>query len=98
MELQIWIQSTQLPNIHEIFLCSRMDAQRSGSSVSLLMLLREIEYLVALKEPPDKTRIFRTMLYEQDLSYFEHHLKKTLEAEDSDIPDNVPIELVLRDQ
>jgi hypothetical protein len=31
------------------------------------------------------------------LSYFEHHLMRRLEAEDSDVPDNELIELVLRD-
>jgi hypothetical protein len=33
----------------------------------------------------------------QALSYFEHHLMRILEAEDSDVPDNELIELVLRD-
>jgi hypothetical protein len=33
----------------------------------------------------------------QALSYFEHHLMRRLEAEDSDVPDNEVIELVLRD-
>jgi hypothetical protein len=33
----------------------------------------------------------------QALSYFEHHLMRRLEAEDSDVPDNELIELVLRD-
>jgi hypothetical protein len=31
------------------------------------------------------------------VSYFEHHLMRRLEAEDSDVPDNELIELVLRD-
>jgi hypothetical protein len=33
----------------------------------------------------------------QALSYFEHHLMRMLETEDSDVPDNELIELVLRD-
>jgi hypothetical protein len=41
--------------------------------------------------------MFRTLLKGQALSYFEHYLRRRLEAEDSDIPDNVLIELVLRD-
>jgi hypothetical protein len=50
-----------------------------------------------MKEPADKTRIFRTLLKGQALSYFEHHLMNRLEAEDSDVPDNELIELLLRD-
>jgi hypothetical protein len=33
----------------------------------------------------------------QALSYFEDHLMRRLEAEDSDVPDNEILELVLRD-
>jgi uncharacterized protein YbaA (DUF1428 family) len=47
-----------------------------------------------MKEPADKIRMFRTLLKRQALSYFEHHLMKRLEAEDSDVPDNEVIELV----
>jgi hypothetical protein len=50
-----------------------------------------------MKKPADKTRMFRTLLKGQALSYFVHHLKRRLETEDSDIPDNELIELVLRD-
>jgi hypothetical protein len=50
-----------------------------------------------MKEPVDKTRIFQTLLKGQALSYFEHHLMRRLEAEDSEVPDNEIIELVLRD-
>jgi hypothetical protein len=50
-----------------------------------------------MKEPADKTRMFRTLLKEQVLSYFEHHLMKRLEAKASDVPDNELVELVLRD-
>jgi hypothetical protein len=41
--------------------------------------------------------MFRTLLKDQALSHFEHHLMRRLEAEDSDVPDNKVIELVLRD-
>jgi hypothetical protein len=61
------------------------------------MAFREIENLMPLKEPTDKTRMFRTLLKGQALSYFELHLKRRLETEDSDVPDNELIELVLRD-
>jgi hypothetical protein len=37
------------------------------------------------------------LLKGQALSYFEYHLMKRLEAEDSEVPDNKLIELVLRD-
>jgi hypothetical protein len=60
------------------------------------MAFREIENLMPMKEPADKTRMFRTLLKGQALSYFEHHLMRRLEAEDSDVPDNELIELVLR--
>jgi uncharacterized protein YbaA (DUF1428 family) len=50
-----------------------------------------------LKEPADMTKMFRTLLKGQAMSYFEHHLMRRVEAEDSDVPDNELIELVLRD-
>jgi hypothetical protein len=50
-----------------------------------------------MKELADKTRMFRTLLKGQALSYFEHHLMRRLEAEDSEVPDNELIELVLRE-
>jgi hypothetical protein len=61
------------------------------------MAFREIENLMPMKEPVDKTRMFRTLLKGQVLSYFEFHLMRRLEAEDSEVPDNELIELVLRD-
>jgi hypothetical protein len=61
------------------------------------MSFREIENLMPMKEPADKIRMFRTLLKGQALSYFEHHLMRRLAAEDSDVPDNELIELVLRD-
>lgn len=45
-----------------------------------------------LNEPVDKTRMFKTMLKGQAFSYFEHLLKKTLEAGDLEIPDNDVLE------
>jgi hypothetical protein len=41
--------------------------------------------------------MFQNLLNGQALSYFEHHLMRRLEAEDSEVPDNELIELVLRD-
>jgi hypothetical protein len=61
-----------------------------------VMAFCEIENLMPMKEPADKTRMFRTLLKGQDLSYFEHHLIRRLEVEDSEIPDNELLELVLR--
>jgi hypothetical protein len=57
----------------------------------------EIENLMRMKEPADKSRLFWILLKVQALSYFEHHLMRRLETEDSDVPDNELIELVLRD-
>jgi hypothetical protein len=62
-----------------------------------VMAFREIENLMPMKEPADKTRMFCNLLKGQDLSYFEHHPMRRLEVEDSDVPDNELIELVLRD-
>ena len=39
----------------------------------------------------------RTLLKGQALSYFEHHLKRILGAEDMEIPDNMLLDLVMRD-
>jgi hypothetical protein len=62
------------------------------------MAFREIENLMPMKEPADKIRMFRTLLKGQALSYFENHLMRILEAEDSDATDNELIQLVLRDE
>jgi hypothetical protein len=56
--------------------------------IKWVMAFREIENLMPMKEPADKTRMFRTLLEGQALSYFEHHFMRRLEAEDSEIPDN----------
>jgi hypothetical protein len=61
------------------------------------MAFREIDNLMTMKEPADKTRMLRTLLKGQALSYFELHLMRRLDAEDSEVPDNELIELVLRD-
>jgi hypothetical protein len=65
--------------------------------IKWVIAFREIENLIPMKEPADKTRMFRTLLKGQALSYFERHLVRRLEAEDSDVLDNEFIELVLRD-
>jgi hypothetical protein len=65
--------------------------------IKWMMSFCEIENLMLMKEPVDKTRMFRTLLKGQALSYFEHHLMRRLEAEVSKVPDNELIELVLRD-
>jgi hypothetical protein len=61
-----------------------------------VMSFLDIENLSPMKEPAYKTRMFPTLLKGQALSYLEHHLMKRLETEDSDVPDNELIELVLR--
>jgi hypothetical protein len=56
--------------------------------IKWVMAFCEIENLMPMKEPADKTRIFRTLLKGQALYYFEHHLMRRLEAEGSEVPDN----------
>jgi hypothetical protein len=56
--------------------------------IKWVMAFHEIENLMPMKEPADKTRMFWTLLKGQAFSYFEHHLMRRLEAEDSDVPDN----------
>jgi hypothetical protein len=60
------------------------------------MSFNEIEDPIPLKEPADKTRMSRNLLKVQALFYLEYHLWKGLETEDSELPDNEFIELVLR--
>jgi hypothetical protein len=61
-----------------------------------VMAFREIEYLMSLKEPTDKTRMLQPLLNGQALSYFEHHFRRRLEAEVSELPDNDFIEILFR--
>jgi hypothetical protein len=56
--------------------------------IKWVMVFREIENLMPMKEPAEKTRMFRNLLKGQALSYFEHHLMRRLEAEDLELPDN----------
>jgi hypothetical protein len=44
--------------------------------IKLLMAFREIENLLPLKEPADRTKIFRASLKDQTLAYFEYHIRK----------------------
>jgi hypothetical protein len=62
-----------------------------------VMAFREIEKLMPMKKYADKTRKFGTLLKGQALSYFEHRFRRRVEAEDSEVPDNDFIELMLRD-
>jgi negative regulator of genetic competence, sporulation and motility len=48
--------------------------------IKWVMAFREIENLIPMKEHADKTRMFRTLLKGQGLSYFEHHLRERLES------------------
>jgi hypothetical protein len=65
--------------------------------ISLFMSFREIKNLFPLKEHIDKNSIFQTLLKGQALYYFEHHLRRRLESEYTELPDHELIELVLRD-
>jgi hypothetical protein len=44
--------------------------------IKWVMAFQGIENLIPMKEPADKTRMFRTLLKGQTLSYFEHHLMR----------------------
>jgi hypothetical protein len=54
--------------------------------IKWVMAFCEIENLMPLKELANKTRMFRTLLKDQILSYFEHHLKRRLEVENLRAP------------
>jgi hypothetical protein len=59
------------------------------------MAFREIKILMPMKKPADNTRMLWTLLKGQNLSYFEHHLKRRLEIKDPELSDNELMELVL---
>jgi hypothetical protein len=65
--------------------------------IKWVMAFREIENLMHMKEPVDKTRIFRTLLKGQALLYLEHYFMRRIDAEDSEVPDNELIDLGIRD-
>jgi hypothetical protein len=50
-----------------------------------------IENLMSMKEPADKTRIFRSLLKGQGLSYFKNHLRKRIDAKQFDQDDIIEI-------
>jgi hypothetical protein len=50
-----------------------------------------------LKEPAGKTRMFDALLKSKVLSYFDHHLRKRVETEDSEVPDDELMKQVSRD-
>jgi hypothetical protein len=50
--------------------------------IKWVMAFREIENLMPIGEPDDKTRMIWTLLKGQALSYFEHDLMRRLETED----------------
>jgi hypothetical protein len=63
--------------------------------INRLVFVSEIEKLIPLKDPTDKTIVFRSLLKVQVLPIFEHHLKRRLETEDSDLSGNDLIELLI---
>ena len=64
--------------------------------IEWLMSFREIESLMPIKEPAGKSMMIQTFLKAQALSYFEHHLRRRLDAEDAKFPDNDLLELVIK--
>jgi hypothetical protein len=47
------------------------------------MFFRGIENLIAMEDSAGMTRMSWTLLKDQAFSYFEHHLMRRLDAEDS---------------
>jgi hypothetical protein len=64
--------------------------------VEWLMTYSEIESPIPMKEPADKSKMLRALLKGQTLHHLEHHLRKQLDAEDAELPDNEILELVTR--
>jgi hypothetical protein len=71
--------------------------RRLDQVLSVLISFRKIENTIPLRKSDEKTRILRNLLNVLVLSYFEHHLRRRLKAEDSELHDNEIIELVLRE-
>ena len=62
-----------------------------------LMGYRDLELLMPLKEPSDRTKMLRTILKGRALSLFEYHLSKRCGGEDIETSDQELLELVIRD-
>ena len=63
-----------------------------------LMGYRDLELLMPLKEPSDRTKMLRTILKGRALSLFEYHLSKRCGGEYIETTDQELLELVIRDQ
>jgi hypothetical protein len=84
----------QVPSTPDPLLSSGID-RFPEERMKWLMSFRKIEKLILLKDPVDMIRMFQTLLKGQSVSYFVHHLRRRLEAEDSDLPNNVLIKLFI---
>ena len=62
-----------------------------------LMGYRDLELLMPMKEPSDRTKMLRTILKGRALSLFEYHLSKRCGGEDIETSDQDLLELVIRD-
>jgi hypothetical protein len=56
--------------------------------IKWVLAFHEIENLMPMKEPVDKTKMLRNLLKSQALFYFEYHLRKRVDTEDSETSDN----------
>jgi hypothetical protein len=56
--------------------------------IKWVMAFHQIENLMPMNEPADKTRMIWTLLKSQALSYLKLHLMRRLDEEDLDAPDN----------
>jgi hypothetical protein len=64
--------------------------------IKWLMGYRDLEMMMPLREPSDKSKMLQTLLKGRALSQFDHHLRKRLGAEDIELPDHDLLELVIR--
>jgi hypothetical protein len=60
------------------------------------MSSHDLENLISLREAPDKTRMYWTLLKAHGLSYLENQMKKRMNAEDSELPNNNHIEFMCK--
>jgi len=65
--------------------------------IKWLMGYRDLELLMPLKEPLERTRMLRTLLKGQALSLLEYHLSKRCGTEEEGVSDHEVLELVIRD-
>jgi hypothetical protein len=56
--------------------------------IKWLIEYREIEKLMPIRKAADKCKMLRTLLKGKALSHFDHHLRKRLDTDDAELPEN----------